>query len=101
MLINIEIIAANIQVILIPKESKASSKFQQKFCHISNQCLFDIPFHHILLEGDKIKNIGIFHRLHGQLALGRWKPPFKVGHFVRQHLPLIQAAFDLVNQNRS
>ena len=43
-----------------------------------NKSLLYIPFYHIFLERDKIKNVWIFHCLYGKLTLRRSKSAFKV-----------------------
>lgn len=46
--------------------------------YILNKSLLYIPFYHIFLERDKIKNVWIFHCLYGKLTLRRSKSTFKV-----------------------
>ena len=86
-------------MVLIAEERKAGPQLQQELCHILDQSLLNVTLYHILFERNKIEDIRIFHRLDREFALRRRKTAFKVGHLLCQHLPLIQPAFDLVDQH--
>jgi len=78
--VDIKIVAADIQMILIAEKRKPGPKLQQKLRHIFHERLFDFPFQHIRLERDKIENVRILHRLDGELALRRRQAQFKIGY---------------------
>ena len=59
--VDIEIVAANIQMLLIPDKRETGSKFHQKLCYITYQCLLYIAF--ILAEWNEVKYIRISHSL--------------------------------------
>ena len=69
--VDVEVIAAYVEVVLVAEERKAGSQLQQELCHILDQCLFDVTLYHVLFEWDKIKDIRIFHRLGREFTLRR------------------------------
>ena len=76
-------------MILISEKRESGSNLQQELRHILHQCFLDLSFQHIRLEWNEIKNVWVFHCLDGKLALRGWQPQFKIGHFLRQSLPLV------------
>ena len=53
-LVNVEIIPADIDVVLISETRKAGAKFQEKFGDVLDQCIFDVALHHILAEMNRL-----------------------------------------------
>ena len=84
-------------MVLVAKKSEACSQLQKELCHILDQRLLNIAFHHVRFEWDKVKDVRVFHGLCRKLALRGWQAVSKVGYLLRQHLSLIQTAFNLMN----
>ena len=97
--IEIEIVAAHVQMILIAEERKACSKLQKQPGNLGNQSPLDVPFHHILAEGDKIEDVRVLHHLLRQLALLRRQRRGEVVDLMRERLTFVQPAFYLVNKD--
>ena len=55
-----------------------------------NHGLEDILFKHIRFEGNKIKDIGVFHHMGSQFTLWCWEPVFKVADFICSGLSGVQ-----------
>ena len=53
-LVNVEIIPADIDVVLISEKRKVGAKFQEKFGDVLDQCIFDVALHHILAEMNRL-----------------------------------------------
>ena len=68
-------------MILVAQKSKASAQLQQKLGDIFDKSLLDIPLKHIFFQRDKIKEIGVFHRLQGKLTLRGGQTSFKICDF--------------------
>lgn len=81
--VNVEIVAAHVEVILIAEERKAGAQFQKELGYVLDESLFNISFDHIFLERNEIKDIRVFHRLHSQFALRSRKSIFKVADLIR------------------
>ena len=84
---------------MVAEESEAGSQLQKEFCHVLDQRLLNIALHHIRFKWDKIKDVRIFHGLRRKLALWGGQSILEVRYLLRQHLPLVQAAFNLMNQH--
>lgn len=69
--VDVEVIAAYVEVVLVAEERKAGSQLQQELCHILDQSLLNVTLYHILFERNKIKDIRVFHRLGREFTLRR------------------------------
>ena len=97
--IDVEVIPAYIQMILVSKKCKPCTQFQQQAGHILYQRPFNVALHHIFPKRNEVKNIWVFHRLYGQFALWGRQTIFKVGYLTCKNLPLIKTALNLMDHH--
>ena len=97
--IQIKIIAADIQMILVTEESKSRPQLQKQPRDLRHQRPLNVPLHHVLPEGDEVEHIGVLHHLLRELTLLRRKRHSEVVDLFGKRLPLIKSALDLMDKD--
>jgi hypothetical protein len=83
----------------LPTNAKADAEFKQKLAEVFEKSGFELLLANIMGQGEKVEVVRILDELLGQVGLGRRKCPAEVGGCFP--LPVIEAAFDLVDENVS